>query len=202
MKTLNALNSVKSAVKLAVVAGALSTMSATAYAAPVEYKIDSQGAHASVNFKIQHLGYSWLMGRFNTFSGDYVYDNENLSNSKIKVVIDTASVNSNHAERDKHLRSDDFLSVDKYPKATFESTSITGKEDAMEVKGNFTLNGVTKPLTIEAFKVGEGKDPWGGYRSGFTGATEFNLADYGITYNLGPASTKVYLELHIEGIKQ
>ena len=190
------------AFKMACVATALTAISTHAVAEPVNYKIDTAGAHASVNFKIQHLGYSWLTGRFNRFSGDYVYDAEQVSNSKIKVVIETASINSNHAERDVHLKNEDFLNVKKYPKAVFESTSISGTNEALIVKGNFTLNGVTKPLVIEAEKIGEGKDPWGGYRSGFAGKTEFKLADFGITYNLGPASTTVYLDLHIEGIKQ
>ncbi len=180
----------------------LVTLSASAYAAPVEYQIDTKGAHASVNFKIQHLGYSWLTGRFNDFSGSYVYDAENPSKSKINVVIDTASVSSNHAERDKHLRSDDFLNVKKYPQATFESTQISGTNEALEVKGNFTFNGVTKPLVIQAKKVGEGKDPWGGYRSGFSGTTQFNLNDYNVKMDLGPASATVFLELNIEGIKK
>jgi polyisoprenoid-binding protein YceI len=198
MKNFNAVKSLKTAL----IAGALATMSTNVFAEPVKYKIDTSGAHASVNFKIQHLGYSWLHGRFNSFSGDYVYDSDKVSNSKIKVVIDTASIDSNHAERDKHLRSDDFLNVSKHPKATFESTSISGSNEKLEVKGNFTLNGVTKPMVIQAHKIGEGKDPWGGYRSGFKGSAEIKLADYGITYNLGPASTVVYLDLNIEGIRQ
>jgi len=189
-------------IKPALLAGALMSMSTLVMAEPVKYAIDSGGMHASINFKVKHLGYSWLTGRFNEFTGSYVYDTDKLANSKINVSIDTASVNSNHAERDKHLRSDDFLNVSKYPKATFTSTSITGSDDKMEIKGDFTLNGVTKPLVIEAHKIGEGKDPWGGYRSGFSGTAEFKMADYNIKKNLGPASATVYLDLHIEGIKK
>lgn len=181
---------------------ALAVMSGSVWAEPVKYTIDTKGMHASVNFKVQHLGYSWLTGRFESFSGDYVYDNEQLSNSRIQVTIQTASINSNHAERDKHLRSADFLSVKEYPQAKFASTSISGTDKAMKVKGDFTLNGVTRPIVIDAHKVGEGKDPWGGYRSGFSGTTTLKLADYGITYDLGPASTEVELELNIEGVRQ
>ena len=100
-------------------------LSATAVAAPANYQIDTKGMHASVNFKIQHLGYSWLTGRFDQFGGTFVYDSEKPSNSKVDVSIDTDSVNTNHAERDKHLRSGDFLDVKKFPKATFVSTEIT-----------------------------------------------------------------------------
>ncbi|KUJ74882.1 hypothetical protein AVO42_05780 [Thiomicrospira sp. XS5] len=178
-------------------------VSATAVAAPANYQIDTKGMHASVNFKIQHLGYSWLTGRFDQFGGTFVYDSEKPSNSKVDVSIDTDSVNTNHAERDKHLRSGDFLDVKKFPKATFVSTDITENADkTLTVKGDLTLHGVTKPIEIQASKVGEGKDPWGGYRAGFTGTTLIKLADYGITYNLGPASTEVYFQLNLEGVRQ
>jgi len=181
---------------------ALLSVSGLAVSAPVDYVVDTKGMHASINFKIQHLGYSWLTGRFNNFSGNYVYDKDNLANSKINITIDTDSVNSNHAERDKHLRGAEFLNVNKYPKSTFVSTSITGTDADMKVNGNFTLNGVTKAITINAHKIGEGKDPWGGYRSGFSGSTKIKLADYNITKNLGPASAFVELDLNIEGVKK
>ncbi|WP_462158184.1 YceI family protein [Pseudoalteromonas sp. GB56] len=183
------------------IAGALVTSSYSVSAA--DYVIDTQGAHAFVNFKIKHLGYSWLYGRFNTFSGEFSYDAANADASKIKVVIDTASVDSNHAERDKHLRGSDFLNVEKNPKATFESTTIKFSDaDNAVVTGDFTLNGVSKSISFDIQKVGEGDDPWGGYRVGFVGTTSIALKDYGIDYNLGPASTHVDLELSIEGIRQ
>lgn len=180
----------------------LLSVSGMAFSAPVNYKVDTKGMHASINFKIQHLGYSWLTGRFDKFSGNYVYDDKDLANSKINIKIDTKSVSTNNAERDKHLRSADFLNVSKFPESTFESTSIIGTDSEIQVKGKFTLNGVSKAIVIQAHKIGEGKDPWGGYRSGFSGTTKIKLADYNITYNLGPASTYVELDLNIEGIKK
>ncbi|QKI88123.1 YceI family protein [Thiomicrorhabdus xiamenensis] len=167
-----------------------------------EYQIDTQGMHAAIQFKIKHLGYSWLNGRFEKFSGNYSYDSSKPGQSKVQVTIDTTSLNSNHAERDKHLRSKDFLNVSKYPQAKFVSTNVQAKGDKLTITGDFTLNGVTKPLTIDAHKIGEGKDPWGGYRSGFSGTTSFKMADYGITYDLGPASTEVFLTLDIEGVRK
>ncbi|MEI8706424.1 YceI family protein [Pseudoalteromonas sp. B62] len=167
-----------------------------------DYVIDTKGAHAFVNFKIKHLGYSWLHGRFNTFDGKFNYDAKNPNASQIMVNIDTTSLDSNHAERDKHLRGKEFLNVDKYPTATFKSTSIKFEDDSGQVTGDFTLHGVTKTITFEIDKVGEGKDPWGGYRVGFEGETSLKLTDYGIDYNLGPASTHVDIALFIEGIRQ
>ncbi len=168
-----------------------------------KYVIDTDGAHASINFSIQHLGYSYLTGRFNTFSGDFTYDPKNVAASTINVTIDTTSVDSNHAERDKHLRSSDFLNVEKFPKATFVSKKIVPDDEGeFDIVGDLTLNGVTKSITIEVDKVGEGKDPWGGYRVGFEGETEISLKDFNIKQDLGPASQTVKLELHVEGIKQ
>jgi len=168
-----------------------------------EYVIDTKGAHAFVNFKIKHLGYSWLHGRFNTFDGEFNYDAEKPNASQIMVNIDTTSLDSNHAERDKHLRGKDFLNVDKYPTATFKSTKITfNNDDSGKVTGDFTLHGVTKSITFEIDKIGEGQDPWGGYRVGFEGETSLKLSDYGINYNLGPASTHVDIGLFIEGIRK
>lgn len=167
------------------------------------YDIDNEGAHASVNFKIQHLGYSWLTGRFNDFDGSFEYDAAKPEASAINVTIDTTSIDSNHAERDKHLKGSDFLDVKKYPTATFKSTGFTSTgEGAGNMTGEFTMHGVTKTITIPVERIGEGNDPWGGYRAGFMGTTELKLSDYGIDYNLGPASTTVEIELHVEGKRQ
>jgi polyisoprenoid-binding protein YceI len=168
------------------------------------YTIDTKGAHASINFSIKHLGYSFLTGRFDTFSGEFSYDPTKPEASTINVTIDTNSVNSNHAERDKHLRSADFLNVEKFPKATFVSKKVVVGNDKNEfdIVGDLTLNGVTKSVTIDVEKVGEGKDPWGGYRVGFEGETEIKLKDFNVKMDLGPASQVVKLELHVEGIKK
>lgn len=168
-----------------------------------KYIIDTKGSHAFIQFRIQHLGYSWLTGRFNTFSGSFEYDEKNPANASVVVEIDTASVDSNHAERDKHLRGDDFLDVEKYPTAKFVSTSFKEKGDGTAVlEGNLTLHGVTKPVTIDVEHVGHGEDPWGGYRRGFEGRTRIALADFGINYNLGPKSKELELMLSVEGVRQ
>ncbi|MDN3377636.1 MULTISPECIES: YceI family protein [unclassified Pseudoalteromonas] len=190
--------------KLFVTAAVAATLFGATAAQAADYVIDTKGAHAFVNFKIKHLGYSWLHGRFNTFDGEFSYDAKNPNASTIMVNIDTKSIDSNHAERDKHLRGGDFLNVDKFPKASFKSTSIKFDDDGDEadVTGEFTLHGVTKIITFEIDKIGEGKDPWGGYRVGFEGETSLKLADYGIDYNLGPASTHVDIGLYIEGVRK
>ncbi|WP_299011067.1 YceI family protein [uncultured Shewanella sp.] len=168
-----------------------------------DYVIDTQGVHASIEFRVSHLGYSFVVGRFNEFEGEFSFDKDKLADAKVNVIINTTSVDSNHAERDKHLRGSDFLNVGKHPKASFTSTSVVDKgEGNFIINGDFTLNGVTKPLAITAHEIGEGKDPWGGYRAGFEGTAEFALKDYNIKMDLGPASKNVKLDLIIEGIKQ
>ena len=186
------------------IAAAALLLSSMAFAEPAgTYQFDKKGAHQFVMFKISHLGYSWLYGRFNDFNGTFTVDAENPENSKVEATIQTASVDSNHAERDKHLRSDDFLDVDKYPTATFKSTSIeqTGNDTA-KITGDFTLHGVTKPVTLDAKMIGYGDDPWGGYRMGLEASTSLRLADFGITKDLGPASETVDIIISVEGIKK
>lgn len=176
-------------------------MSSTAMAA--DYQIDKQGQHAFVNFKISHLGYSWLYGTFKDFDGQFSFDAATPEASTVNVTLKTASVDTNHAERDKHLRSDDFLNTGEHPTATFNSTSVksTG-EGRADITGDLTLNGVTKPIAINASFIGEGKDPWGGYRAGFEGTTSIKLADFGIKTNLGPASEEVTLTISVEGVRK
>lgn len=168
-----------------------------------DYVIDTEGQHAFVNFKISHLGYSWLWGTFKEFDGRFSFDADQPEASKVEVNLETASVDTNHAERDKHLRSEDFLDVKKFPQARFVSTGFEDKGDGKAVlTGDLTLHGVTRTVVIDVEHIGQGEDPWGGYRAGFFGTTRLKLADFGITRDLGPASQEVELTLSVEGIRQ
>jgi polyisoprenoid-binding protein YceI len=172
-------------------------------AAAEEYVIDTDNAHAFIQFRIKHLGYSWLYGRFNTFNGNFSYDEKKPEEARVAVTIDVASIDTNHAERNKHLRSPDFFDVKEYPQAKFVSTGYKPLGmDKGQLTGQLTLRGVTQPVTIEVTQVGAGADPWGGYRRGFYGTTSLTLADFGIPYNLGPAAREAELTLSIEGIRQ
>ncbi len=172
-------------------------------AAADEYAIDTEGAHAFIQFRIPHLGYSWLYGRFNDFSGRFSYDEDNPAASEVAVLIKTASIDSNHAERDKHLRDEEFLDVSRYPEARFKSSSFTDHGDGTAtLVGDLTLRGITRPVEIAVEHIGHGPDPWGGYRRGFQGTTRFALKDFGIERDLGPASRDVEMILSLEGIRQ
>ena len=169
------------------------------------YALDTEGTHAFVQFKIQHLGYSWLYGQFKRFSGHFSYDESNPSRSKVEITIDTSSLDSNHAKRDKHLRGDEFLDVTNFPTAKFISTSFEEIGNGKAVlKGDLTFHGVTKNITVDLEHVGHGKDPWGGYRRGFYGTTSIKPAEFGLKgmNKLGPSSAVLFLELSMEGILQ
>ncbi|MDR9425787.1 MAG: YceI family protein [Marinobacter sp.] len=167
------------------------------------YAFDNKDTHQFITFKISHLGYSWLYGRFNDFDGQFEYDADNPENSSVSVTVDTASIDSNHAERDKHLRSEDFLYVSEFPEATFKSTRVVVDEEGeADIIGDLTLRGVTREITLDAEMVGHGEDPWGGYRMGFEAETELRLKDFDIPMDLGPASETVELEISVEGIRQ
>ena len=177
----------------AVIVSPLSAMAA-------DYTVDTKGAHAFVSFKVSHLGYSFIQGRFNEFDGTFSYDADNIEAAKVTVNVNTESLDSNHAERDKHLRSDDFINASKFSTAKFVSTKVTKNDDGtLAIAGDMTLHGVTKPAVIDAKFIGEGKDPWGGYRAGFEGTTRLQVADYGI--KVVGASSYVDLDIVLEGVR-
>ena len=169
-----------------------------------DYTVDKEGQHAFVDFKISHLGYSYITGTFKDIDGKFSFDAAKPEDSKIEFNVNTASVFTNHAERDKHIASKDFLDGSK---AKFVSTSVksTGKnaagKDTADVTGDLTLLGVTKPIVVKATFLGEGKDPWGGYRAGFEGTTSIKRSDFNKQKDLGPKSDAVELYISFEGVK-
>ncbi|AIR86697.1 MULTISPECIES: YceI family protein [Erwiniaceae] len=181
---------------------AASLLGTSLLASAADYKFDKEGQHAFVQFRIQHLGYSWLYGTFKDFDGTFTFDEANPASDKVNVTLNTASLDTNHAERDKHIRSADFLNTAKFPQATFASTAVKKEGNDYKITGDLTLNGVTKPITLAARLLGEGKDPWGGYRAGFEANGEIVLKEFNITKDLGPASQKAELIISVEGVRQ
>ncbi|KPY30935.1 hypothetical protein ALO52_02890 [Pseudomonas syringae pv. primulae] len=196
-------NGNKSMLKKSLAALALGTALLSAgQAMAADYVIDKEGQHAFVDFKISHLGYSFIHGTFKDWDGTFSFDAAKPEASKIAVELKTASLFTNHAERDKHILSKDFLDAGKFPEAKFVSTSVksTGEKTA-DVTGDLTLHGVTKPIVIKATFNGEGKDPWGGYRAGFNGTSTLNLNDFGIK-GPGPTSQTLDLDITFEGVQK
>lgn len=168
-------------------------------ASAADYVIDAEGMHAAINFRVKHIGISWLTGRFDKFEGTFSFDDENPANSKVTVDIDVRTVNSNHETRDAHILEADYLNVEANPMAHFESTSVELTSDTTGViHGNLTLNGVTKPFNLDATFVGNGDDPWGGYRAAFEATATINPEEFDFKFKYG----EVYLTLYIEGVRQ
>lgn len=191
----------KSALFTAVAAASLIPLS---QAQAADYTIDTEGQHAFVQFKISHLGFSYILGSFEEFSGSLSYDEDDVDASAVNVEVQVDSLNSNHAERDRHILSEDFLNASEYPTATFESTSFESTGDSEgTLTGNLTLHGETHEIEMPVTLLGQGEDPWGNYRVGFEGSTMLTLSDYGI--DMGDFPEPMHeLELYVtfEGIRQ
>lgn len=167
------------------------------------YRIDTVGGHASVNFKIKHLGYSWLTGRFDKFAGSFNYDEKAPKNSKVSITVKTRSIDSAHAIRDTHLRGDKYLNVRKFPEARFVSNSFTPiNKNSARLTGKLSLHGVTRDISTTITRIGGGKDSWGGYRQGFETHFSIRLGDYGIKHSLGAVSEELQLSIYLEGAKE
>ena len=147
----------------------------------VVYDIDPD--HSQVIFKVKHLGISNVTGRFDLFNGSYTFDEQNPENSNVETEIVASSINTNKKKRDDHLKSDEFLDVEKYPSITFKSKEVSGSGDELQIVGDLTIHGVTKEVTLDTEYGGSVMDPWGNKRSAFTATTLVNRKDFGMTWN-------------------
>jgi polyisoprenoid-binding protein YceI len=158
---------------------AILALAAPALAA--EYAIDP--AHSEVTFEIRHL-MSEVSGRFDEFDGEIVADFDNLEASSVAFTIQAASIDTRNADRDKHLRSEDFFDVANHPEITFSSTKIVSSGDnEYAVTGILTMHGVSKAVTLPVTFLGEMQDPWGNTKAGFEIETSLDRKDYGIVWN-------------------
>ena len=165
--------------------------------------------HSNAEFKVRHLMISNVKGQFKGVTGTLKLDNADLTKSGVEVSIDAATINTNEAQRDAHLKSADFFDVEKFPTLTFKSTRVSkGKDGALTVAGDLTLHGVTRNVGFEV----EGpsaptKDPWGNTRIGLSATTRINRKDFGLTWNAAletgglMVSDEVAITLDIQFIK-
>ena len=142
-------------------------------------------AHSSFEFKIRHLTVSNVKGDFSKVQGVAIIDDQNITQLKVEVAIDAASVNTGHTQRDEHLRGPDFFDVTKYPTITFVSKKVIKIDtNRLKVIGDLTLRGVTREITVDVEgPTQEVKDPWGNFRRGATATAKINRRDFGITWN-------------------
>ena len=170
------------------------------------YKIDAD--HSTIGFKIRHL-FSNVQGAFDQYDGSFVYVPGQPEQWSATATMQAASINTKVAERDKHLRSKDFFDVATYPTMTFKSTQVTeATATGAKLHGVLTLHGVEKPVVLDLTIHGEGKDPWGNVRAGFTATTTINRKDFGLTWNKAVETgqllvgEEVVIELEVEGVAQ
>ena len=147
----------------------------------MSWKIDS--AHSQITFSVRHMMISNVHGRFENFTGEVDFNENDPAQSTVSVVIDTNSVNTREPQRDGHLRSPDFFNVAEFPSATFKSTRVEKAGDNNgKIYGELTIRGVTKPVVLTAEYAGQSK-MWGKTSAGFSPSTKFNRKDFGLNWN-------------------
>jgi polyisoprenoid-binding protein YceI len=164
--------------------------------------------HTRIGFVARHAMVTKVRGSFNEFEGTAAIDGNNPADSSVRVTIDAASIDTRNAQRDAHLRSNDFLSLDEYPRITFVSTGVVAvDESTFELSGDLTIKDVTKPITIPFAFEGAAQDPFGNQRIGFDGSVTVSRKDYGITWNAALetggvlVSDKIVLEFEVSAVK-
>lgn len=145
------------------------------------YELDK--AHSAINFSVTHLMVSQVPGSFNDYDARINFDPNDLAGSSIAATVRVASINTNHTERDKHLKSADFFDVEKFPKITFKTSAITGTGDQYVLTGDLTMRGVTRKVSIPVTIMGPVQSPFGFEALGITGQFKLNRKDYGLTWN-------------------
>jgi polyisoprenoid-binding protein YceI len=140
-------------------------------------------AHSTVEFAVKHMMFTTVKGHFSDVKGSIEFDPEDPTAGKADITIAAASIDSRDAQRDAHLRSADFLDVEKFPTLTFRSTKAVGTPTQFTLTGDLTIRGITRPITLVVTFTGSGKDPWGGERAGFSATGKLNRKEFGLTWN-------------------
>jgi polyisoprenoid-binding protein YceI len=157
-------------------------LAAPAFAATESFVVDK--AHSEVSFQVAHLGISKVRGQFTDFEANLQIDRAKPEASSVEFTIQAGSINTGVADRDKHLRSADFLDAEKQPTITFKSTRVVPKgKNQFDVVGSLTIRGVTKEVTLPVTATDFIKDPWGNEKVGFELSTKVNRKDYGVSWH-------------------
>ena len=190
-------------IRISAVILALGTLMSITSAATASDTFKVDPVHSAVVFRIQHLGISYVHGRFNNVSGTIVFDTKAPENSSTEISVKVKDIDTFNADRDKHLKSSDFFDAEKNPLISFQSDTFNKAGDnTYSVSGRLTCHGITRPLTVEVRHIGSGYDPWGGYRAGFETSFVIKRSDFGMTHMLGGVGDDVELTINIEGIRQ
>lgn len=185
-----------------IVVGAAMAMVSGSVIAAESYQIDP--FHTYPNFKINHLGFSSMFGRFDKTEGQLTIDWEKKTGT-VDIVIDADSISTGMKKRDDHLRSPDFLNTAEFPEITYKSTKVTINDDkSAKVDGNLTLMGTTKPVTLHVERINCGDHPMrqGTYVCGFDATASLKRSDFGVTYALPAVGDEMDLFVEVEAIRQ
>ncbi len=184
------------------VAFVLALVVATSAQAQDTFTVDA--AHSSIIFRIKHLNTSYSYGRFNDISGSFAIDKKSPAKSSLNLEVKTASVDTANAQRDTHLKGPDFFNVKQFPTATFKSKSVKlgGAPGTMDVTGDLTINGVTKPVKATIELTGEGPTPFKDYRAGLETTLTLKRSDFGIKFMPEGVGDEVKLVVSLEGVKK
>ena len=185
-------------IRLATSAIALSLLAAPAFAEPVAYDFDK--SHANLSFTYNHLGYSTTDGRFGDWDGTLLIDKDTPANSSVEFTINIDSLDTFWADRDTHLKSPDFFDAAKFPQATFKSTQVeqTG-ENQLDVTGDLTLRGITKPVTLTVDVLALGDHPMAKKpAAGFAVTTVLKRSDFGMDKFVPYVGDEVTVTFHTE----
>lgn len=187
-------------IRMTTIALAMLAMPFTAVTAAQTYTIDP--AHTYPYFKISHLGFSTMQGRFNSTSGTITVDMDNGTGS-VDITIDAESIDTAHEDRDDHLRSPDFLNAMEFPEITYKSTEVTIHDDnTATVKGNLTIMGTTKPVTLDVTHIKCGPNPMNDTPTcGFDAHTTIKRTDFGMTFGVPAIGDEMKLEFAVEAIR-
>lgn len=139
--------------------------------------------HSEIGFKVKHMMFTNVSGLFETYEATITTEDDDFTKSSIAFTADVASINTNNADRDNHLKSADFFDADNNPKLTFTSTSLTNTASGFELTGELALNGVSKTVKLETEISDLMKDPWGNTKIGLNISGEINRKDWGLTWN-------------------
>ena len=164
------------------------------------YKIDA--VHSSAIFRIKHFEVSYTYGRINNPEGTLVFDAADPSKCSIEVTLKAAAVDTNNEKRDAHLKTPDFLDVEKHPTLSFKSKSVKKDGDAYVITGDFSLLGVTKELTVKAALTGTAKHEKMGERIGFECTFDIKRSDFGMNKFLPGAGDEVRIMVSLEAVKE
>jgi polyisoprenoid-binding protein YceI len=169
---------------------------------------DIDVSHSAIHFHVRHMVISKVHGRFARWSGALQLDEQDLTRSQIDVRIETASIDTQVADRDAHLKSPDFLDVEKYPEMTYRSRRVEKRGDGYRVTGDLTLHGVTREVVVDAEFAGTGKDPWGNERAGFSAKASLDRREFGLVWNTALETggvlvgEKVEITIELEAVKK